>query len=277
MKVEVLHYTAFPKGKNGGNKAGVVLEADHLSDSEMQAIAHKVGYSETAFVMESNKADFKVRYFSPTSEVDLCGHATIATFNALRDVKKVKKKTVVTAETNVGILDIIIEKNEVYMEQLRPIFLQEVKPFEVLDCFYEEKFINPDLPIIVASTGLKEIFVPVKDVETLHKLHPKMHNIRYLCQEYDTIGIHLFALDDKVDAYGRNFAPMVGIDEESATGTSNGALACLLSRFYKPSQTEFTLRQGYSMGMPSEISVKLEKHKQDILKVLVGGSAKTVK
>lgn len=276
MKVDVLKYTAFPNGRNGGNKAGVVLNAGGLTDSDMQKVAKEVGFSETAFVFDSSRADFRLRYFTPTNEVDLCGHATIAAFNALRD-KKVIKKGAYTAETRVGILDIEVSKSEVYMEQLNPIFLEKVEDFEVLDCFYEERFISRDIPVLIASTGMKEIFVCVNSVDVLHKLHPKMKNIEYLSEKYDVIGMHLYALDDKVDAYGRNFAPRVGIEEESATGTSNGALACVLNKYSSPNQIEYTLRQGYSMNMPSEIKVKLKKHRTDIIGVSVGGSAKPIR
>ena len=276
MDVQVYKLTAFPNGKNGGNKAGVVIDANSLSDSDMQGIAKNVGYSETAFVLKSEKADFRVRYFTPLREVDICGHATIATFNLLRD-KKVIKKGTYSVETRVGVLNVEVLKAEVYMEQMHPIFFETVEDFEIYDCFYEERFINKDLPIKIVSTGLREIFVPVKDVETLHKLHPRIHNIKYLSEKYNVIGVHLFAIDDKVDAYGRNFAPAFGIDEESATGTSNGALACYLNKFYSPTKTEYVLRQGYSMDMPSEIKVTLTKHLTEILKVSVGGSARILK
>jgi PhzF family phenazine biosynthesis protein len=276
MNVEVFKLTAFPNGKNGGNKAGVVLDADHFSDADMQGIAKNVGFSETAFILSSEKAGFRIRYFTPTNEVDLCGHATIAAFNLLRD-KKIIKKGEYTLETRVGILNIQVSKTEVFMEQMHPIFFEEVEEFEVLDCFYEERFINKDLPIKIVSTGMREIFVPVKDGATLHKLHPRIKNIEYLSEKYNVIGMHLFALDDKVDAYGRNFAPIVGIEEESATGTSNGALACYLNKFHSPTKTEFVLRQGYSMNMPSEIQARLTKHRTEILKVHVGGSAKILK
>jgi len=276
MNVDVLKYTAFPNGKNGGNKAGVVLNAGGLTDGDMQKVAAEVGFSETAFVFDSTRADFRLRYFTPTSEVDLCGHATIAAFHALRD-KKVIKKGKYTAETRVGILDIEVSKTEVYMEQLNPLYLETVEEFEILDCFYEERFIDKEIPIIVASTGMKEIFVPVKSVDILHKLHPKMKNISYVSEKYGAIGMHVYALDDTVDAYGRNFAPMVGIEEESATGTSNGALACILNKYNSPNKTEYTLRQGYSMNMPSEIKVKLKKHMTDIIGVSVGGNAKPIR
>ena len=276
MDVEVLKLSAFPNGKNGGNKAGVVVDANSLSDVDMQSIAKNVGFSETAFVLKSNKADYRIRYFTPTREVDICGHATIATFNALRD-KKILKKGTYTFETRVGVLNIEVGKTDVFMEQMHPIFFETVDEFEIYDCFYEERFVNKEMPIKIVSTGLREIFVPVKDVETLNKLHPKLKNITYLSEKYNVIGIHLFALDDKVDAYGRNFAPAFGIDEESATGTSNGALACYLNKYHSPTKTDYVLRQGYSMDMPSEISVKLTKHLTEILTVRVGGTAKLLK
>lgn len=276
MDIDVYKLTAFPNGKNGGNKAGVVLEADGLTDVDMQSIAKNVGFSETAFVLLSEKAGFRIRYFTPTKEVDICGHATIAAFNLMRD-KKVIKKGTYTLETRVGVLNIEVSKDDVYMDQMHPIFFENVEEFEIYDCFYEEKFINKELPIKIVSTGLREIFVPVKDVETLHKLHPRNKNIMYLSEKYNVIGIHLFALDSKVDAYGRNFAPAVGIEEESATGTSNGALACYLNKYHSPTKTEYVLRQGYSMNMPSEINVKLTKHLTEILRVSVGGTAKILK
>jgi len=276
MNVNVFKVSVFPNGKNGGNNAGVVIDANELSETMMQSIAKDVGYSETAFILNSNKADFKIRYFTPTDEVDLCGHATIGAFSVLKD-QKVIKKGEYTLETRVGILKIEVKRNEVYMEQLHPIFYETVEEFEVLDCFYEERFINRDLPIIIASTGMREIFVPVKDVNTLNKLHPKLKHIKYLSEKYDVIGIHVFAVDDTVDAYGRNFAPQVGIDEESATGTSNGALACYLNKYHSPTKTEYILRQGYSMNMPSEIKVNLTKHLTEILKVQVGGVSKILK
>ncbi|HEX8864792.1 MAG TPA: PhzF family phenazine biosynthesis isomerase, partial [Lentzea sp.] len=82
----VLRYSAFTKDPEGGNPAGVVLDASGLSDDEMLVIAAKVGYSETAFVLPSGKGrEFDVRYFSPKAEVPFCGHATIATAVALAE------------------------------------------------------------------------------------------------------------------------------------------------------------------------------------------------
>ena len=79
MSTEILRYAAFTDTPEGGNPAGVVLDASGLGDAEMQAIAADVGYSETAFVTAADDHDLTVRYFSPLAEVPFCGHATIAT------------------------------------------------------------------------------------------------------------------------------------------------------------------------------------------------------
>ena len=276
MQIKAKLVNAFTKNSNGGNPAWVIMDADKLSEAKMIEISAKLGFSESAFVQKSNKADFRIRFFSPTQEVDLCGHATIATWNLLRDLKIIKKGHY-SMETNVGILNIEVTKKEVYMQQKKPEFLGSIEQFELYDCFYEERFLDATLPPMIVSTGLKEIFVPIKDVETLNKLHPKLKNIEHLSKKYDVIGIHIFAVAKDCDAYGRNFAPIVGIDEESATGTSNGALACYLNKYVSPQKEEYILRQGYSMKQPSEIKVKLDKHLHEILSVSVGGSAKLLK
>ncbi len=82
---EILRITAFTDDPNGGNPAGVVLDATGLSDGEMLGIAKELGFSESSFVTARADGDFDVRYFSPDMEVPFCGHATIATAVAMGD------------------------------------------------------------------------------------------------------------------------------------------------------------------------------------------------
>lgn len=269
--MKIWRLRAFPKTTYGGNKAGVVLDASGLSEDEMQEIAHDVGYSETAFVTTGKETDFHVRFFTPTSEVDLCGHATIATYNLLRDTKQIKVGFF-TQETKAGILKLDVRDDVVYMEQAKPSFYDTLDPSEVAPCFNQSNIVDTRYPIQVVSTGMKEIFVPVKSVELLHELTPNIDAIIALSKQYGVIGIHAFALDDEVDAYGRNFAPVVGIDEESATGTSNGALSCYLYK-YVVQKENYILRQGYSMKEPSEIVTTLQLEQGIIDTVWVGGTA----
>ncbi len=269
--MSIYRLTSFPKTEFGGNKAGVYLNADNLTDKEMVKIAKKVNYSETAFVMKSEVADFKVRFFTPTNEVDLCGHATIATFNLLRDLKIIEPGKY-TQETKAGILNLVIKDSEIYMEQPLPIYAEILTKRDISMCFKGSHFLDDKLPIQVVSTGLREVFLPIKDVETLHKLKPNYEEIIEASIKHNVIGIHAFSLSDEVDAYGRNFAPYVGIKEESATGTSNGALGCYLHK-YVTKKHKYVLRQGYNMNLPSEIITKLESSDNVIKKVWVGGTA----
>jgi len=267
---KLFRLTAFPKTPDGGNKAGVYLEADNLSEVGMQTVAKLVGYSETAFVMKSEVADFKVRFFTPHNEVPLCGHATIATFNLLRDLEVIKTGFY-TQETKAGILRLDVIKREVYMEQPSPIY-SDVIPSKEFSSAFARYIPNPDLPAQIVSTGLREIFLPVKDRAALDSLVPIHKGLMALSKKYDVIGVHAFCLDEEVDAYGRNFAPIVGISEESATGTSSGALSCYIFKYINK-KSLYVLRQGYSMNMPSEIVTKLRFSEDKIESVWVGGRA----
>lgn len=274
MDNKIYRISSFTLDEIGGNKAGVVLDADHLNKHDMLKIANDVGYSETAFVMKSKKADYKVKFFTPLSEVDLCGHATIATFNLLFKKGLIELGTY-TQETNAGILKIEIRENAVYMEQNKPIYFEELQPIDIMDCFNNEIVKIKDQPIMIMSTGVKEIFLPIRTLSDLNSLKPNFETIEEISKKYDVIGIHAFTIDGDVDAYSRNFAPLVGIDEESATGTSNGALSCYIYRFLNK-KNNYTLRQGFSMNLPSEILSELYIENNEISNVFVGGKAKII-
>lgn len=269
--VEVYVVSAFSKGNQGGNKAGVVLDCRSLTPADMAAIAKDLGYSETAFLIKSNVADFKIRYFTPTEEVPLCGHATIATFSLLHSLGKLDKDAY-TIETIAGTLNIRIEKDGmIFMEQNHPTYFETLKPEIFAECF-ENRFIDTALPIQIVSTGLKDVMLPVISKDHLEKLNPQFINMANLCRKLDVVGIHAFALTNNADttAICRNFAPLYGIDEESATGTSNCALACYLFKHYKQ-QSQYVFEQGFNLGSASRLIVNIAQHDSTIDTVSVGG------
>ena len=269
--VEVYVVSAFSKGNQGGNKAGVVLDCRSLTPADMAAIAKDLGYSETAFLIKSNVADFKIRYFTPTEEVPLCGHATIATFSLLHSLGKLDKDAY-TIETIAGTLNIRIEKDGmIFMEQNHPTYFETLKPEIFAECF-ENRFIDTALPIQIVSTGLKDVMLPVISKDHLEKLNPQFINMANLCRKLDVVGIHAFALTNNTDttAICRNFAPLYGIDEESATGTSNCALACYLFKHYKQ-QSQYVFEQGFNLGSASRLIVNIAQHDSTIDTVSVGG------
>ncbi|AIF50752.1 PhzF family phenazine biosynthesis protein [Pelosinus sp. UFO1] len=278
MRVIVYTLNSFAKTKDGGNPAGVVLQADGLSDEEMLDIAQQVGFSETAFVQKSEKANYKVRFFTPNSEVELCGHATIATFALLKN-KKMIDDGILCQETKAGILNIDVDHDKIYMNQNTPEYLNIIDKNEITESLNitQNDFIS-HLPIQIVSTGLKDIMIPVKSLDRLFSIKPDYKKIAALSKRYNIIGFHVFSLETKFDstAHCRNFAPLYNINEESATGTSNGALACYLYNhgvINQEQSSELVFEQGYSMKKPSEILVRLKIDNNKICEVKVGGTA----
>ncbi|MGL6033085.1 MAG: PhzF family phenazine biosynthesis protein [Kurthia gibsonii] len=279
MRVKVYTVNSFAKSINGGNPAGVVLNADGLSDVEMKKIAGVVGFSETAFVMKSNLADFMVRFFTPNEEVDFCGHATIAVFHTISSKGYIKSGRY-SQETKAGILDVqVMEDLSIMMNQNIPSYHEIIEKQEIADSLnitVDEMLEN--LPVQIVSTALRDILVPIKSLDILNSINPDFKKVENISSKYNTVGYHIFTLEslNESNAHCRNFAPLYGIPEESATGTSNGALACYLYKYGKLKHdhiTNISIEQGYSMERPSEIKIALTTKEKEITEVRVGGIA----
>jgi PhzF family phenazine biosynthesis protein len=134
------------------------------------------------------------------------------------------------------------------------------------------------LPIQIASTGLNKIFVPVPSLEALKRIEPNLAEIDRISRHHDAIGMYCYSLETLHDstAHCRNFAPVVGISEDSATGTSAAALSCVLHRYGQLASTEslnLVFEQGYSIDEPSELHVLLKVSNGAISQVKVAGRA----
>lgn len=273
--IKVYVASAFCKDETGGNKAGVVLYENGLTNDEKKKIAKIVGYAETAFVTETPEADFKIEYFTPAEEVPLCGHATIATFGVLKYLNNLDKDSY-TIETKSGILNINLKENQIFMEQNIPVFYEELSYKEIRKSF-DIDCINKNIPIQIVSTGLKDILIPIKNEEVLWQLKPNFEYITEISKKYNVVGMHLYTFsNDKVMC--RNFAPLYDVNEESATGTSNCALAGLLFKKLNIKKDIYSFEQGYSLKAPSQIIVKVISYdKENIDKIFVGGNSKFLK
>lgn len=273
--IKVYVASAFCKDETGGNKAGVVLYENGLTNDEKKKIAKIVGYAETAFVTETPEADFKIEYFTPAEEVPLCGHATIATFGVLKYLNNLDKDSY-TIETKSGILNINLKENQIFMEQNIPVFYEELSYKEIKNSF-DIDCINKNIPIQIVSTGLKDILIPIKNEEVLWQLKPNFEYITEISKKYNVVGMHLYTFsNDKVMC--RNFAPLYDVNEGSATGTSNCALAGLLFKKLNIKKDIYSFEQGYSLKAPSQIIVKVISYdKENIDKIFVGGNSKFLK
>ncbi|WP_097004406.1 PhzF family phenazine biosynthesis protein [Lacrimispora amygdalina] len=282
MHVKVYKLNSFAKTKEGGNAAGVVINADSLSEKDMIKIAAILGFSETAFILPSEAADFRVRFFTPKEEVDLCGHATIAVFHTMAHLGLLKPGKY-KQETKAGILGIEIkEDHSVMMNQTVPVYSVIIEKEELADSLnIDSSQMLEDLPAQIVSTGLRDIMIPVKSIEILNAMKPDMEKIKMISQKYNAVGYHVFTLQSLYGANAscRNFAPLYEIPEESATGTSNGALGCYLYHYGKINsgqESNIVFEQGYSMKKPSEILVSLSVNENEIQEVRVGGNAKNM-
>lgn len=232
--VNIKQVDAFTTIPFGGNPAGVVTDASQISDDEKQKIAREMNLSETAFVSHSDVADFKVQFFTPRFEVDLCGHATIATFSALYEENKLDlSKTAFTQETKAGVLpiELISINNQKVFMMTQP--LPKFEPFE-MDKKSIAKLIGLnegdllDLPSMKVSTGLWWLVVGVRSLEKLMDLKPDLKAIEEISEKHRLIGITPFCLEtlsEGKDYHMRAIAPIVGVAEDPVCGTGNGSVS----------------------------------------------------
>jgi PhzF family phenazine biosynthesis protein len=264
---------AFAAAPFGGNPAGVVWldGAEFPDEGYMRRLAAEFRYSETAFVRRAGgdaEGAFETRYFTPASEVDLCGHATIGSFFALFADGIVREGGIYTNRTKAGDLAITIDDGLVWMELGAPELLGAIEnPDELYGIMKGGRVANADARIV--SAGLPDILMPVADEAALAALDPDFPALAALSERLGAVGVHAFTIGaDDGRVHTRNFAPLVGIDEEAATGTSSGALAYYLySRGQIEAGEEIRFIQGEAMGRPSEIIARAGD------KVYVGGGA----
>ena len=272
-QVEVYLIRAFSVNEQGGNLAGVVLNADLLTESQKQSIAQQVGVSETAFVSKSERADFQVSFYTPNLEVDFCGHATLGSFWLLHHLQLIPTGSY-KQETKAGVLAVDIALNgDVLMSQNLPTWFAEYSAQEVAPMLGVQPSLitQTDLPIQAISTGLIDVMVPVP-YGALDCLEIDSDAITDFCQQHQYTGFHVFEMNPPEALYTascRNFAPAVGIPEESATGSSSGALACYLHRHFGYQQAIF--EQGRVMKMASRLVTQLTIKDEEIRRVQVGG------
>lgn len=283
MERKLWIYDSFTNEKFKGNPAGVVLDGKGLEEDQMQLIARELGYPETVFIFKDD-SKIKVRFFTPKEEIDLCGHATIAYGTALVESGMInvnEGENKIDIETNLGILPIIITMEN---KKVKNIMMYQASPKLSKDFILDReklaKSLNisrddfrEEIDIVKAYTGVWDLMIPLKSKEALDNIDGNMNLIKELSRELGIISLHPFYLDENKQLYARNLAPIVDIDEEAATGTSNGALTYYLySLGIVKDREEISVIQGEQMGRKSEIRGKIQLENGEI-KVLIGGTA----
>lgn len=284
----MIQVDAFTDQALGGNPCAVVFDADDLSSQTMLAIAREMNLSETAFVLRSQVADFRVRYFTPAEEIPLAGHPTIATTFALIDSRRVALKAdrmTITLEMQVGPIRVDIYSSRgkvelIVMSQKKPQFLNIYSPEEVLPIFGLS--INDavaDLPIQTVSTGTPQLMVPLRNLEALQKAQPDITAYISFRKRADFFSPHLFCMQGVTQmgqTFARHFGTPPDLMEDPFTGSATGGMAAYLWHYGQIQQPHFVAEQGHWMNRPGQARVEVVGPPEDIETVRVGGRAVTV-
>jgi PhzF family phenazine biosynthesis protein len=309
-RVHIKQVDAFTETPLTGNPAGVVTDAHELTEDEMQLIAREMSVPETAFVLPSSTpgADLRIRWFSPTVEVPLCGHATIASFHALAEEglhgMSHEGAYKFTIETLSGLLPVTVEKsattNDILFGLNLPAFtranIQKLDVVRILNISLDE--CESRMPIVAD----RYLYVPIRRLHTIFALKPNLFAVSQFLSNRNLSGLCVFTtetVDRTSSVHSRFFAPNLGINEDPVTGSANGPLGVYLYEHgvlngksgstaprstskkgpASPEETTlFTLvaEQGDAIGRKGRVHVRLSITDGKVTGVSVGGRAVTV-
>jgi len=244
-----------------GNPVAVVAGAEGLDAAAMQRIAAWTNLSETTFLLPSDKADYRLRIFTPRRELPFAGHPTIGSAHAALESGFVKKKEKLTQECGAGVLELTVEDNWIYVKAPQPKVTRVDKP-------------TPWGRAARVDVGPVWIVAEVRDAQALAALGPDMPAIAELSRSLEATGVTLFAPaeDGLATIHVRSFAPLHGIPEDPVCGSGNISVAAYL-RFFKRTEelgNSYLARQGMQMGRDGRVSVRVGERD-----IQIGGRAVT--
>jgi len=254
---------AFTNEINKGNRAGVILDASNLTDSQMQEIAKEINVSESAFVTKIEDGTVSIRYFSIKQEVPICGHATVATFHTLLknnslspglyklDCLKGKVDIILSSDGYVGM---IVDK----IELIANIDKHKQRILEGLNL--DKNDLVKDASINIYSTGNPKVIIEVKNEEILDSITINEEILIELTKEINCSGYHVItqSKEEGILIASRMFAPSIGIKEDPVTGNSVG---CIIKYLFDYSNIKITdlmscvLKQGQAINKTGYIEV----------------------
>jgi PhzF family phenazine biosynthesis protein len=285
VQIPVHHYEAFSSQPGKGNPAGVVLDGQHLSDDEMQAIAKRVGFNETALVLPSQSADLRLCYFTPGHEIKLCGHATVASLFALYD-RRMRGPGDVLVETLAGTLLMAIRtaggQAQIEMTQAAAEFIPfRGDPTALASALgISPADLHPTLPITFGSTGTWPLLVPVQRLQTIRAMRPESADFPTVLEQMPRSSIHPFCLEcaaPEADLSARHFSsPFSGTIEDPITGTASGVMGAYMATHAASWMIErdYTLvvEQGHDVGRDGRVHVRVT-NRQPPFQVKISGTA----
>ncbi|NKB52223.1 MAG: PhzF family phenazine biosynthesis isomerase [Rhizobiaceae bacterium] len=258
--MDVFKIAAFSDGNSGGNPAGVVV-ADKLPNAdEMQAIAAEIGFSETAFATAQDNS-WKVRYFSPETEVPFCGHATIALGAVLARLRgdgrfelSLNDATIsVEGTQNGGLVSATLQSPSTSSVKAKRELVQSA-----LNLFgYRAEDLDNRIPPSVANAGATHLILALSSRELLSKMNYDLDSGRELMHTAGLVTISLIFAETEQMFHARNAFAVGGVLEDPATGAAAAALAGYLRDLDWPHNGAINIIQGEDMGMKSLLKAEI--------------------
>ena len=289
---------AFTAERYSGNPAAVVLGADELSDDQLAAVAREFNLSETSFVLNSSTPDaaIAIRWFTPATEVDMCGHATLAAVHALIESGRFTslpedKGTILPIQTKSGILTTRCEQLRKDDAEAFLVWLDLPTPqLKKKQCAPKiwgqvlgvppDQF-DPDMPAM--QTQDDDVLVFLKSLTPLLAAQPDFKELAKFSRQQRVRGWCLAStntLTPSINVQSRFFAPAVGIDEDPVTGSVHGPLAVyLVSSGLVPdfrNTAVLSCTQSHSSGRAGLVRAVVSRHEGTGYSVRIGGQCATV-
>ncbi len=276
-RIRIFQVDAFTTDRFTGNPAGVVLDADSLSDVEMLAIARELNNADTAFVLEPDGADhdLRVRFFTPRTEASFVGHATIATHFVLsRDgLAHPAAGGRLRQKQKSGLVDIEVRgegpARQIAVRQPAPPLGRQLNDRErlaVLDALaLSTGDIDTRCPLRIVGGAGTRLMIGVRSSEQLKQLKPDFSRLTTLSAQLGAAGFFVFTLSHAMTGClteSRMFCPALGIPEDPVSGNAHGLLGAYLAESgllqHSGSAAKFTGAQGHHMNRAGRIDVELE-------------------
>ena len=281
MKIRVLHYDAFTDQPGKGNPAGIVLNAGGLSDEQMLAAAAAVGFNETVFITPSSAADLRLRYFTPGQEMNLCGHATVASVFMLDEQGRVSSDKLLI-ETRAGNLPVSLNREtgrtQIGMQQAP---YREENFNGSLSALADavgltEEDLDEQYPVVYGSTGNWTVLLPVKHLDAFRKMRPDNRRFPEILTQNPRASVHPFCMETihpEASMHGRHFSsPFSGTVEDPVTGTASGVMGMYYQKHIEKNAPggkpgEILVEQGQETGRDGIVRVCLPDRPSDAVRI----------
>jgi len=268
MKVERI--SAFSYKNNGGNPAGVLFCDEMLSDDEMLRIAKEVNYSETAFLVKEEDS-FRIRYFSPETEIAFCGHATIASGYSIGQKFGLGTYTLVL---NDGVIQIEVDEKDgesytsISSVQTHSKDIDTQFVDNIIDSFsFSKDDINDKYPIKIAFSGNNHLIIFLKEKEKLSTMKYDFEKVKTLMEKENIVTISILYEENENLYHSRNAFAYGGVVEDPATGSAAIALGEYLRDAGFKKSGEIEILQGFDMKQPSQLFVSFSETANSSIKV----------